>query len=275
MIATQEYLSAVTALYKVVEIKKYNIKQDYSELQHLPLVSEINEEILKSININLFDTDDKESIAVYESFLTNAAAAAVLSGGNQFLIDDEIELEQAVEALTEANLSEIIIQPFTPFTSVTRIMGMLRIKSSDIKLLLTNAVSIEILRLTVSNNIFAAVNYTFRGVDIILLLVLSSRHKNKTFFVGDVYIFNSNNIRIKSPARLFLQALHKYGKPITLNGKTQFLFLNGPLSHSDEKSLSKEINAIIYGTREGLNYEFMFLDDFHKKEEDFKNKIFI
>ncbi len=301
-------IAAAAALSKVLEIKQYNLSEDYSHFLNIEEVQSINDEAKRIIGIDILNHNvqlNHDSIEKYESFLDRVVDNNLSNKYSDLFLQDEIALLEKAKQFSITSFSSFKIGKINLIAKVAYKSIGLSVPSmvAHIK----SAYNIQVLD-NEQNHFLVASKIEVKSKSLIALFHISI-NKTAEFSRGDFknieqlaknakvdddlaphvsacFLFDINNSRLNSPVRMFLQAISKYGVDITIGNSTRKFFLSGfsskllinkgdELSMSSLKSAESSWVMSLKSTYTGYNYEFAYSVALNRMERDYKKGLFI
>lgn len=264
-----EYIAAIAALHRILEIKKYGLVEDYSALTEVPLVQEMNTQGLEKTGINLISADSISSPERYAAFLNQKLSSNLNVNGNETDYKEELLLLNKAESVNPEILKRFDVQ-FGESAQQNAAIKVLNLNKPKIKALIKTASGCQIIQLN-SQYFLVTARISFNLQEIIILFVLSgNKLHNKELNLHLFFVFNADNPRANSPARLFIQAISKYGIAFSVGDNSKkYTFLleatvpnlrlrgNPPfVTFVQDKDL--DFHASVKASHLGVSYEFSY-----------------
>lgn len=265
MIQSFRNINSISALNKVLEIRKYKIKEDYSHLASLDDVKAVAKEMLESISVDILNSNKQlspEDISRSEKYLERALNNSFVKKYSESFLSDEIALLGSTLDYGLMDFRSIDFSNAAISLSVKAAMKALGFIAPSIPLIIKDAYRVQTFaelenqflcasRITVNSKGYIALFDVFYGpelkvespsdyVDLSINNISYIGHTPR-LHVNSCFVFGLDSHSL-SPARLFLRAIAKYGKEMTINNVTQKFFLE---IISSELAIRKG-NKIIY-----------------------------
>ena len=279
-----EHVSAIAALHKIVEIKRLHLREDFAYLRQTPLVDEINEEAVATLGVDLFAELTASELAIYETFLERKTKDKLLSSVNAGFVAEEITLLNRAQLFPLEDFRSFNISlAVGNSSSLSVLIKHLGITKPTLITWARTAYVVQVIDF--SERVFlVATRVELRSKPAILLLVLHETQVASTLRIGDFFLFKPNNQRVGSPARLFLQAINKYGSSLSIGGITKKFFFEGrtsSLNFNPNTDInfplheSFAVNVALLPTPTGYQYNFSYAIKYKLRMSDFASGAFI
>ncbi|WP_416864308.1 MAG: hypothetical protein ACMVP2_16880 [Imperialibacter sp.] len=238
MVATEnnieDYIGAISRLFNFASSKRYKIVQPTINTSDEigKLSSEINDEIIDKIGINIFKTVDFFDILKYENELnktfTDFSDKNIISSEE---IEDEVTLLRSYKPMSKSYFSE---NKYTISNKLdSTLAGKLPITTPTI---LSSAKHPDHLHVIEDGDMRSNYFATSLASNKVLIYHLAENQENKSILeIQQVLAFSALKYKelLSNPTRLFLGILDEYGVDLTLNNVTRRFFKFVKLMHEE------------------------------------------
>lgn len=305
-------ISAAAALNKIVQIRRFKIKEDYQYLLNIKDVRSVNTEATIATGIDLLDPTNKigfEEAERYGIFLNNFINNNLNNTYSSSFIDDAAALFEKVETYSIDNFKSIPIKIESLSTLSKSVFKAIGVNVPSIIPILKNPVAVQFIKSDENYNFLSLSKLNVKSKELFIIFHTSvgkyigvreklnsldqvykagvdKKIEEQIHFVMSSFIFTAESAARKTPANMILEGILKYGNNITIGGETRKFFLEGHNSNllidqegkiSIADNLGKRLKGSLQvgKTATGYRYSFAYVIDIERMNRDYEKGIFL
>lgn len=243
-------ITAAAALGKIAEIRQFSLSEDFGHLANMEHVARINNEVKNATGVDLLNSKNitYEDIERYEKHLDRIIEQSLSHKFSESFLADEVGFLDSIEdfPLHSYRALPITIDALMPF--VKQVFKAIGISAPSIMPILKNPIRVQktsndelydffILSVFESKSkpIAALFHMTLGELNVSSKMYKFSEQFDKSKKIREenelsviaCFLFDGTKINNEAPSNLFLSAIIKYGKDITIGHDTKKFFLKG------------------------------------------------